>query len=92
MVTFNYEEQSWSTGTLARTTYEDAVVFENPTATKFDSTKTPTFPTINGVSTGGSYVFAHEIGVNEVLNLTSTSTTSFVISSFIKSGDFDLDI
>ena len=92
VVTFNYEEQSWSTGTLARTTYEDAVVFENPTATKFDSTKTPTVPTINGVSTGGSYVFAHEIGVNEVLNLTSTSTTSFVISSFIKSGDFDLDI
>ena len=92
VVTFNYEEQSWSTGTLARTTYEDAIVFENPTATKFDSTKTPTFPTINGVSAGGSYVFEHEVGVNEVLNLTSTSTTSLVISSFIKSGDFDLDI
>jgi hypothetical protein len=92
VVTYNYEEQSWSTGTLARTTYEDAVVFENPTATKFEPTKTPTIPTINGVSVGGSYVFAHEVGVNEVLNLTSTSTTSFVISSFIKSGDFDLDI
>jgi hypothetical protein len=92
VVTFNYEEQSWSTGTLARTTYEDAIVFENPTATKFEPTKTPTVPTINGVSVGGSYVFTHEVGVNEVLNLTSTSTTSFVISSFIKSGDFDLDI
>jgi hypothetical protein len=92
VVTYNYEEQSWSTGTLARTAYEDAVVFENPTATKFDTTKTPTVPTINGVSVGGSYVFDHEIGVNEVLNLTSTSTTSFVISSFIRSGDFDLDI
>jgi len=92
VVTYNYGEQSWSTGTLARTAYEDAVVFENPTATKFDTTKTPTVPTINGVSVGGSYVFDHEIGVNEVLNLTSTSTTSLVISSFIKSGDFDLDI
>ena len=92
VVTYNYEEQSWSTGTLARTTYEDSHVFDNPTATKFDSTKTPTFPTINGVSAGGSYVFEHEVGVNEVLNLTSTSTTSLVISSFIKSGDFDLDI
>jgi hypothetical protein len=92
IVTYNYEEQSWSTGTLARTTYEDSHVFENPTATKFDSTKIPTFPTINGVSAGGSYVFEHEVGVNEVLNLTSTSTTSLVISSFIKSGDFDLDI
>jgi len=92
VVTYNYGEQSWSTGTLARTTYEDAVVFNNPTATKFDSTKTPTSPTINGISAGGSYVFDHEIGVNEVFNLTSTSTTSLVISSFIKSGDFDLDI
>jgi hypothetical protein len=92
VVTYNYEEQSWSTGTLARTTYEDAVVFEKPTATKFEPTKIPTLPTINGVSVGGSYVFAHEVGVNEVLNLTSTSTTSVVISSFIKSGDFDLDI
>jgi len=92
VVTYNYGEQSWSTGTLARTTYEDAVVFNNPTATKFDSTKTPTSPTINGISVGGSYVFDHEIGVNEVFNLTSTSTTSLVISSFIKSGDFDLDI
>jgi hypothetical protein len=92
VATYNYKEQSWSTGTLARTTYEDAVVFNNPTATKFDSTKTPTSPIINGVSVGGSYVFNHEVGVNEVFNLTSTSTTSLVISSFIKSGDFDLDI
>lgn len=92
VVTYNYGEQSWSTGTLARTAYEDAVVFEKPTATKFDSTKTPTSPTINGISVGGSYVFDHEVGVNEVLNLTSVNTTSLVISSFIKSGDFDLDI
>ena len=59
---------------------------------KFDLTKTPTSPTINGISNGGSYVFAHEVGVNEVLNLTSNNTTSVVISSFIRSGDFDLDI
>ena len=92
LVTYNYEERSWSTGSLARTTYEDAHVLQTPTATKFDSTKTPTSPTINGISNGGSYVFAHEVGVNEVLNLTSNNTTSVVISSFIRSGDFDLDI
>jgi len=92
VVTYNYVEQAWSTGTLARTTYEDAHVLPTPTATKFDSTKTPTSPTINGISNGGSYVFAHEVGVNEVLNLTSNNTTSVVISSFIRSGDFDLDI
>ncbi len=92
IVTYNYVEQAWSTGTLARTTYEDAHVLLKPTATKFDSTKTPTSPTINGISNGGSYVFAHEVGVNEVLNLTSVNTTSVVIPSFIRSGDFDLDI
>jgi len=92
VVTYNYEERTWSTGTLARTTYEDSHVLENPTATKFDPTSTPTVPIINGVSLGGSYVFEHEVGVNEVLNLTSVNTTSLVISSFIKSGDFDLDI
>lgn len=92
VVTYNYNLQSWTTGTLARTTYEDAHVFDNPTATKYIETLTPNTPTINGVSNGGSYVFEHEVGVNEVLNLTATSTTSSVISAYIKSGDFDLDI
>jgi hypothetical protein len=92
VVSYNYEAKTWTTGTLARTTYEDAHVFDNPTATKYIDTLTPNTPTINGVSNGGSYVFEHEVGVNEVLNLTSTSTTSVAISAFVKSGDFDLDI
>jgi len=92
IATYNYELQSWTTGTLSRTTYEDAHVLENPTASKFEPNLTPTYPVINGVSNGGSYLFEHEVGVNEVLNLTSTSTTSVAISAFIKSGDFDLDI
>ena len=92
VVSYNYEDKTWTTGSLARTTYEDAHVFDKPVATKYISTLTPNTPTINGVSNGGSYVFEHEVGVNEVLNLTSTSTTSSVISAYIKSGDFDLDI
>ena len=92
VVSYNYEAKTWTTGTLARTTYEDSHVFDNPTATKYIDTLTPNTPTINGVSNGGSYVFEHEVGVNEVLNLTSTSTTSVAISAFVKSGDFDLDI
>ena len=92
IVSYNYEDKTWTTGSLARTTYEDAHVFDKPTATKYISTLTPNTPTINGVSNGGSYVFEHEVGVNEVLNLTSTSTTSSVISAYIRSGDFDLDI
>jgi hypothetical protein len=92
VVSYNYEDKVWSTGSLARTTYEDAHVFERPVATQYISTLTPTTPTINGVSNGGSYVFEHEIGVNEVLNLTSVNTTSVAITSYIRSGDFDLDI
>lgn len=91
VVTYNYEQKVWSTGTLARTTYEDSHVLENPIATKYLSTLTPNTPIVNGISAGGSYVFAHEIGVNEVINLTSTNTTSIAISAYIKSGDFDLD-
>jgi hypothetical protein len=92
VVTYNYKLQSWTTGTLSRTTYEDAHVLEYPSATKYLSTLTPNTPTINGVTNGGSYMFAHEIGVNEVLNLTSTNTTNITIPAFIRSGDFDLDI
>jgi hypothetical protein len=91
VVTYNYEQKVWSTGTLARTTYEDAHVLEYPVATKYLSTLTPNTPTINGVSNSGSYVFAHEVGTDEVLNLTSTNTTSIAIPAYIKSGDFDLD-
>ena len=92
VVTYNYKLNSWTTGTLSRTTYEDSHVLENPTATKYITTLTPNMPTINGVTNGGSYVFEHEVGVNEVLNLTTNNTTSIAISAYIKSGDFDLDI
>jgi hypothetical protein len=92
VVTYNYESQSWVTGSLSRTTYEDSHVLENPTASRYIDTLTPSTPIVNGVSNGGSYVFAHEIGVNEVINLTSVTTTNIAISAFVKSGDFDLDI
>ena len=92
VVTYNYESQSWVTGSLSRTTYEDSHVLENPTASRYIDTLTPSTPIVNGVSNGGSYVFAHEVGVNEVINLTSVTTTNIAISAFVKSGDFDLDI
>tara|TARA_R100000700_G_scaffold34891_1_gene43186 strand:- start:1705 stop:3897 length:2193 start_codon:yes stop_codon:yes gene_type:complete len=90
VVTYNYSEGVWTTGTLDRTTYYDASLFENPYATKFNSTGVPTFPTINGVtnSRGSSIYYAHEQGTNEV----AANGTSTAIVSFIKSGDFDLDI
>jgi hypothetical protein len=86
-VTYNYAEQTWTTGTLARTSYEDAHVFKDPIATEFTSTLAPNTPTVQGVRNGASRVFDHEKGVNQVL----ADGTTTAISAFIKSGDFDLD-
>ena len=91
-VTFNYNENVWTTGTLARTVWEDSSVFKNPHATDYMSNLIPTVPTINGVSAGGSYYFTQEVGKDQVFNLTSTNTTTLAITSYIRSGDFDLDI
>ena len=87
VVTYNYAENTWTTGTLARTTYEDAHIFQEPIATEFLSSIAPNQPTIQGISNGASRVFEHEVGTNQVL---ADGTTS-AISAFIKSGDFDLD-
>ena len=87
LVSYNYAEQTWTTSTLARTTYEDAHVFSDPIATEFSASLAPTTPTIEGVSNGASRVFNQEIGTNEVL----ADGTINAIPAFIKSGDFDLD-
>tara|TARA_R100001163_G_scaffold64862_1_gene60200 strand:- start:799 stop:2970 length:2172 start_codon:yes stop_codon:yes gene_type:complete len=90
IVTYNYDENVWTTGSLARTTYADATLFELPYATEFSASGTPNFPTINGVTSanGATTYFAHEEGTNEV----AASGTSTAIVSFIQSGDFDLDV
>jgi len=49
-VVFNFLEQSWTTGSLARTSYEDAHTYNLPYATQFISNGTPTFPAIQGVT------------------------------------------
>ena len=88
-VIYNYGEQVWYTGTEARTSWIDAVVYPNPYATKFDSTASGTFPSIGGVNTLGQTVFfSHEVGTDQV-NPDGTTTT---VTSFIKSFDFDLDV
>jgi hypothetical protein len=89
VVTLNYEENSWVTGDLARTTYEDSKVFKFPYATKYDTTVTPTVPTINGATAGASYYFIQEKGKNEIINTGGTTTNA--ISAYVRSGDFEID-
>tara|TARA_Y100001937_G_C7125902_1_gene334923 strand:- start:5 stop:2155 length:2151 start_codon:yes stop_codon:yes gene_type:complete len=87
-VTFNYQSGTWTTGSLARTTYTDANLYDNPYATEFNSTGTPTFPTIQGVTNinGSTIYYSHEVGVNQV----DSTGAKTAIPAFIQSGDFDL--
>ena len=89
VVTYNYTENTWTTGSLARTTFHDSTLFDNPYATEFNNTGTPTFPTIQGVTNtnGASTYYAHEIGVDQVDSVGNKTA----IPAFIQSGDFDLN-
>jgi hypothetical protein len=86
-VSYNYVEGTWTTSTLARTSYEDSHVFQEPIATEFLANTAPTTPEVNGVSNGSARVFSHEVGTNEVL----ADGTINAIPAYITSGDFDLD-
>jgi hypothetical protein len=88
LVSYNYDENVWTTGSLDRTSYADATLYDNPYATKFNATGTPTYPTIQGVTNvnGASTYYAHEVGNNEV----SATGVKTAIPAFIQSGDFNL--
>jgi hypothetical protein len=89
-VVFNFLEQTWTTGSLARTSYNDAHTYALPYATQFTINTVPSFPTINGATNtfGSSKYWAHETGVNEV----DANGVSTAITSYIQSGDYDLDV
>ena len=89
-VTFNYQTGVWTTGSLARTTYVDANLFDNPYATEFNSTGLPTFPVVQGVTNinGSTIYYEHEVGNNQV----DVDGNKTAIPAFIQSGDFDLSV
>ena len=87
-VTYNYVENTWTTGSLSRTSWQDSTLYSNPYATEFNGTAIPTFPTIQGITNinGASTYYAHEVGNNEV----DAVGNKTAIEAFIQSGDFDL--
>ena len=87
-VVYNYLENTWVTGSLARTTYQDSDTFDLPYATQYIANGTPTFPTINGVtnSFGSTKYWEQENGFNEVDSAGNKTT----IAAFIRSGDYDI--
>ena len=88
MVSYNYLEGTWSIGSLDRTTYYDKTIFDNPYATQYNSSGTPSFPTIQGVTAenGASTLYAHEKGVDQV----ASDGSSVAIVGSIQSGDFEV--
>jgi hypothetical protein len=88
VVTYNYTENVWTTGSLSRTSWHDSTLYDNPYATEYASTGTPSFPTIQGVTNinGASTYYAHEEGNDEV----DSSGNKTAIPAFIQSGDFDI--
>jgi hypothetical protein len=88
VVTYNYTEGLWTTGSLSRTSWHDKTLFDNPYATEFYNTGTASFPTIQGVTSlnGASIYYEHEKGNNEVDSVGNKTA----IPAFIQSGDFDL--
>ena len=93
VVTYNYLDSSperpvWTTGTLARTAWQDSSVFGKPHATEYDedgTTATTDTNYIFGNQDGTSTYFEHETGLNQVKEGATTA-----ITANIESGDFDI--
>jgi len=82
VVTYNYLENVWAVGSLARTSWSDKGVFAKPYATDYLPTSTATAtPTVQGVSSGRGNLYAQETGNN---------ANGVALPANITSGDFFL--
>jgi hypothetical protein len=70
-------EQTWWTGTLARTTWTDREVYDNPVATEYLESTTANNEVISGLTDGATQVFLHETG---------NDADGEAITAFVKSG------
>jgi len=93
MVTYNYLDSSnerpvWTTGTLARTAWQDSAVFGKPHATEYDSSAETADTDVNyvhGNTDGATTYYEHETGLDQV-KLGQTTA----IPANIESGNFDI--
>jgi hypothetical protein len=81
-VSYNYLENVWSIGSLARTAWSDIGTFEKPIASEYNENSTAASPsTIYGLTPGRSFLYNHEDGVN---------ANGLPITAYIQSGYFDI--
>ncbi len=93
MVAYNYldsrpDRPVWTTGTLARSTWQDSAVFGKPHATEYDSSAETADSDVNyvhGNTDGATTYYEHETGLNQVKEGATTA-----ITASIESGDFDI--
>ena len=93
MVAYNYLDSTpqrpvWTTGTLARTSWQDSAVFGKPHATEYDTSSNGTSGSstfVQGNVDGVSYYYEHETGLDQIREGATTS-----ITASIESGDFDV--
>ena len=93
MVAYNYLDSTpqrpvWTTGTLARTAWQDSAVFGKPHATEYNAsgtTPTTSKDHVIGCTDGVSTYFEHETGLNQIKGGAITA-----ITASIESGDFDI--
>jgi hypothetical protein len=86
-VTFNYLENVWSIGSLARTSWQDVDTFDKPTATEYlKDSVAATLTTIYGLTAGRSLVYRQEDGYNKA---DGTAFTAVIESGYFDIGDGD---
>jgi|TARA_R110002012_G_scaffold146424_2_gene304689 hypothetical protein len=90
VVTYNYLESGskrtvWTTGSLARTAWQDSSIFDKPHATKYDTSSNASFDVV-GNTAGVTYYYAQETGTDQV---DAGGTVTAVLAN-IESGDFDI--
>jgi len=77
VVAFNYQEQTWWTGTLARTSWIDRETYDNPIATQYLGNTTANNETILGLTAGATQIYLHEQG---------TDADGQAMNAYLKSG------
>jgi hypothetical protein len=87
-VSYNYMENVWSVGTLARTSWVDMNTFAKPIAAAYhpDSTQAPTYgDPIYGLTAGRTRLYNQEDGVNAV----DQPISAYIVSGYFDIGDGD---
>ena len=85
-VSFNYLENVWSIGTMARTAWVDLSAYPKPVATKFYPEGTQsTISTIYGLTAGRAIVYQQESGKDD----NGVSMPNYLVSGYFDIGDGD---